>query len=124
MFGRVLGRCPRLDDAQRTDLTQVEILMANEGNLKVTIVGDLANVPQIPSAVLRLRKCDETLQFVYDVLGALATPHRILAPAGSSATVPGIRKISPPKDEEYGEGWDYTGRSALRLAEEALAPAT
>ena len=36
------------------------------------------------------------------------------------ATVPGITKISPPEDAEYGEWWHYTGRSALRLAEEAF----
>ena len=52
---------------------------------------------------------------------ALATLHRILAPGGVLlATVPGITKISPPEDEEYGEWWHYTGRSLRRLAEEAF----
>ena len=32
----------------------------------------------------------------------------------------GITKLSPPEDEEYGEWWHYTGRSARRLAEEAF----
>jgi hypothetical protein len=45
--------------------------------------------------------------------------HRILAPGGVLlATVPGITKISPPEDEEFGEWWHYTARSFGRLAEE------
>ena len=36
------------------------------------------------------------------------------------ATVPGITKISPPEDEEFGEWWHYTARSLGRLAEEAF----
>ena len=52
---------------------------------------------------------------------ALATLHRILEPGGVLlATVPGITKISPPEDEEFGEWWHYTARSAKRLAEEAF----
>ena len=48
---------------------------------------------------------------------------RILAPGGVLlATVPGITKISPPEDEEWGEWWHYTRRSAFRLAEEAFGP--
>jgi hypothetical protein len=38
------------------------------------------------------------------------------------ATVPGITKISPPEDEEFGEWWHFTGRSLGRLAEEAFGP--
>ena len=63
----------------------------------------------------------QTLQFVWDVRAAFATLHRILAPGGVLlATVPGITKISPPEDEEFGEWWHYTARSAKRLAEEAF----
>ena len=61
---------------------------------------------------------------MYDVRAALATLHRILAPGGVLlATVPGLTKISPPEDEEWGEWWHYTSRSALRLAEEAFGEA-
>ncbi len=34
--------------------------------------------------------------------------------------MPGVTKISPPEDEEWGEWWHYTSRSARRLAEEAF----
>jgi SAM-dependent methyltransferase len=100
---------------------QVDILMATDGNPQATIVGDLAAAPQIPSDTFDCVIVTQTLQFVYDVRAALATLHRILQPGGVLlATVPGITKISPPEDEQYGEWWHFTARSAQRLAEEAF----
>ena len=103
------------------DVERVDILMATEGNPQATIVGDLADASQIPSDTFDCAIVTQTLQFVYDVRAALATLHRVLAPGGVLlATMPGITKISPPEDEEYGEWWHFTARSALRLAEEAF----
>jgi SAM-dependent methyltransferase len=105
------------------DVERSDILMANDGNPLATIVGDLTDAPQIPTDTFDCTIVTQTLQFVYDVRAALATIHRILAPGGVLlATVPGITKISPPEDEEYGEWWHYTARSARRLAEEAFGP--
>jgi SAM-dependent methyltransferase len=99
----------------------VDILMATEGNPRATIVGDLSDAPQIPSDAFDCAIVTQTLQFVYDVRAAMATLHRILTPGGVLlATVPGLTKISPPEDEEYGEWWHFTARSAERLAEEAF----
>jgi SAM-dependent methyltransferase len=103
------------------EVEHVDILMATEGNPQATIVGDLTEAPQIPSDGFDCAIVTQTLQFVYDVRAALATLHRILAPGGVLlATVPGITKISPLEDEEYGEWWHFTARSARRLAEEAF----
>ena len=104
-----------------SDVARSDILMAKEGNPQATIVGDLTDAPHIPDDAFDCAIVTQTLQFVYDVRSALATLHRILKPGGVLlATVPGITKISPPEDEEYGEWWHYTGRSARRLAEEAF----
>jgi len=103
------------------DIERVDILMATEGNAQATIVGDLTDAPQIPSNAFDCAIVTQTLQFVYDVRAALATLHRVLAPGGVLlATVPGITKISPPEDEQYGEWWHFTARSAQRLAEETF----
>ena len=103
------------------DVERVDILMAKEGNPEATIVRDLTDAPQIPSDTFDCVIVTQTLQFVFDIRAALTTIHRILAPGGVLlATVPGITKISPLEDEEYGEWWHYTGRSARRLAEEAF----
>jgi len=103
------------------DVGRVDVLMATEGNPQATIVGDLADAPQIPSDSFDCAIVTQTLQFVYDVRAALATLHRILAPGGVLlATAPGITKISPPEDEQFGEWWHFTARSIGRLAEEAF----
>jgi SAM-dependent methyltransferase len=100
---------------------RVDILMATEGSPEATIVGDLTDAPQIPSDAFDCAIVTQTLQFVYDIRAALATLHRVLAPGGVLlATMPGITKISPPEDEQYGEWWHFTARSARRLAEEAF----
>ena len=101
------------------DVERSDILMATEGNPQATIVGDLTDAPHIPDEAFDCAIVTQTLQFVWDVRAAFATLHRILAPGGVLlATVPGITKISPPEDEEFGEWWHYTARSLGRLAEE------
>ena len=103
------------------DVERVDVLMATEGNPRATIVGDLADAPHIPDDAFDCAIVTQTLQFVYDVRAALATLHRILAADGVLlVTVPGITKISPLEDDVFGEWWHYTGRSALRLGEEAF----
>ena len=120
--GRVLEiAAPDYTTAFGTAVTQVDILMATEGNPQATIVGDLASAPHIPDDTFDCAIVTQTLQFVYDVRAALATLHRVLAPGGVLlATVPGLTKISSIEDAEFGEWWHYTGRSARRLAEEAF----
>jgi SAM-dependent methyltransferase len=120
--GRVLEiAAPDYTSKFGRDVNQVDILMASEGHPQATIVGDLADAPHIPDDTFDCAIVTQTLQFVYDIRGAFATLHRILAPGGVLlATVPGITKISPPEDEEWGEWWHYTGRSARRLGEEAF----
>ena len=103
------------------DVERVDVLMATEGNPEATIVGDLADAPQIADDSFDCAVVTQTLQFVYDIRGAFATLHRILAPGGVLlVTVPGLTKISPREDEIWGEWWHYTSRSAKRLAEEAF----
>jgi SAM-dependent methyltransferase len=98
-----------------------DILMATEGNPRATIVGDLTDAPHIADDTFDCAIVTQTLQFVYDVRAAFGTLHRILKPDGVLlATAPGITKISPPEDDEYGEWWHYTARSLGRLAEEAF----
>jgi SAM-dependent methyltransferase len=120
--GRVLEiAAPDYTNRFGKDVAQVDILMATEGNPEATLVGDLADSPHIPADTFDCAIVTQTLQFVWDTRAALATLHRILAPGGVLlATVPGLTKISPPEDEEYGEWWHFTARSVQRLAEEAF----
>ena len=120
--GRVLEiAAPDYTSRFGSSVERSDILMATEGNPQATIVGDLTDAPHISDDTFDCAIVTQTLQFVYDVRAALGTLHRILEPGGVLlATVPGITKISPPEDEEYGEWWHYTARSAQRLVEEAF----
>ena len=112
---------PDYTNAFGRGVERVDILMATEGNPEATIVGDLADAPQIPSDTFDCAIVTQTLQFIYDARAALATLHRILAPGGVLlVTAPGLTKISRIEDEQFGEWWHYTGRSVRRLAEEAF----
>ena len=103
------------------DVTSVDILMAEEGNPEATIVGDLSDAPQIPDGSFDCAIVTQTLQFIYDARGALATLERILAPGGVLlATAPGLTKISPIEDAAYGEWWHYTARSLRQLGGRGL----
>jgi SAM-dependent methyltransferase len=105
-------------------VTSVDVLMAEGGNPQATIVADLTDAPQIPSDAFDCAIVTQTLQYVFDAPAALATLHRILAPAGVLlATAPGLTKISPAEDGPYGEWWHYTARSLRRLAGEAFGDA-
>jgi SAM-dependent methyltransferase len=123
--GRVLEiAAPDYTNAFGQDVEHVDILMATEGNPTATIVGDLTAAPHIPDESFDCAIVTQTLQFVYDVRSALATLHRILVPGGVLlATVPGVTKISRIEDEQFGEWWHFTGRSARRLAVEVFGEA-
>jgi SAM-dependent methyltransferase len=120
--GRVLEiAAPDYTTRFGSGVERVDVLMAREGNPQATIVADLADAPQIPDETFDCAIVTQTLQFVWDAPAAFTTLHRILAPGGVLlATVPGITKISPPEDEEFGEWWHFTARSARRLAEQAF----
>jgi len=120
--GRVLEiAAPDYVNRFGTGIARLDVLMAREGNPQATIVADLANAPQIPDDTFDCAIVTQTLQFVWDAPAAFSTLHRILAPGGVLlATVPGITKISPPEDEEFGEWWHFTARSVRRLAEQAF----
>ena len=125
IHGRVLEiAAPDYTSRFGRDVTNVDVLMAEEGNAEATIVGDLADAPHMPDEAFDCAIVTQTLQFVYDVRAALATLHRILAPGGVLlATAPGLTKISPIEDAAYGEWWHFTARSLRRLAAEAFGDA-
>ena len=126
--GHIRGRVLEIAGSDYTrrfgrGVEKADVLMATEGSPEATIVADLTSAPQVPDASFDCAIVTQTLQFVYDVRSALTTLHRVLAPGGVLlATVPGLTRISPLEDEEWGEWWHYTSRSARRLAEESFGP--
>lgn len=103
------------------NLESVDILHGDESNPDATLVGDLADAPQIPSNSFDCVICTQTLLLIYDVRSAIRTLHRILKPGGVVlATVPGISKICRPEIDIWGDYWRFTSLSARRLFEEVF----
>lgn len=103
-------------------VNQSDILHIDESNSKATFIGDLSNVPQIPSDSFDCIVLTQTLHFIYDFKGALQTCHRILKPGGSLLlTVPGISHIDQGVWKEYWL-WAFTDKSMRRLMNEFFKP--
>lgn len=101
-------------------VTQSDVLNLLEGTPGTTIVGDLADAPQIPSDIFDCIVLTETLQCIYDVKAAIRTIHRILKPGGVALVT--VAGISQTYDNPWGDYWcwNFTPISARRLFEEAF----
>jgi SAM-dependent methyltransferase len=106
-------------------VTNSEVLHAEEGNPNATIVGDLASGENIPSDTFDCVILTQTLLVIYDVRAAIRTIHRILKPGGVVlVTIPGVsHKISRGDMDKWGDFWRFTTRSAQQLFTEVF-PAT
>jgi SAM-dependent methyltransferase len=105
------------------NVVEVDILNVREGIPGTTIVGDIADAPQIPSDRFDCVVFTQTLQLIYDVKSAIRTLYRILKPGGVLlATFPGISQIYDP---DWGDSWywNFTALSSRKLFEEVLATA-
>ena len=91
--------------------TRRDVLHVHHGNPAATIVGDLADAPQIADATFDCIVVTQTLHLIYDVDRAVATLHRILRPGGVVlATFPGISQLS---EDEWSRTWSWAFDSRL-----------
>jgi SAM-dependent methyltransferase len=82
---------------------------------EATIVGDLADLSNVPADSFDCMIITQTLHLIYDVRKALENVYRVLKPGGVLlATFPGITQIS---DDEWRESWHwgFTSSSTKRL---------
>jgi SAM-dependent methyltransferase len=99
-------------------VTRADVLHVEAGH-SATIVGDLATGDGIPEAAFDAIVLTQTLQFVFDVGGAISTLRRALAPGGVLlATAPGISQISRYDADRWGDWWRFTRASLERLLAE------
>jgi hypothetical protein len=96
-------------------VTQADVLDIDAGNADATIVADLSVGEGIPQRAFDCFVLTQTLQFIYDVHGAVVQSHRLLRPGGVLlATVPIVARIAP----RYGlttDYWRFTPASCARL---------
>ncbi len=127
--GDIRGRVLEIGDRRYTErfggakVTQSDVLNVKPGNNQTTIIADLTSAAHIPSNTFDCAILTFTLQFVYDVRAALRTLYRILKPGGVLLiAVPGISQIARYDDDNWGEYWRFTSRSARMLFEEVFQP--
>jgi len=93
-----------------------EILHASGDNPKATYVGDLTNIPQIPSETYDCIILTQTLQLIADLDSAVNTLYRILKKGGVLLiSVPGISQIYVDKKNRWPDYWRFTVHSARWL---------
>jgi hypothetical protein len=106
-----------------TDVQHSDVLHAQEGNPKATIVADLTCASHIPAESYNCIIIPQTFQFIYDMRAALSHCLRILKPNGVIlATFSGISPISRYDMDRWGEYWRLTSVSAVKLFSEFFPP--
>jgi SAM-dependent methyltransferase len=120
----VAGRTLEIGDDEYTRryggdrTTRRDVLHVHGRNPAATIVGDLADAPQIVDGTFDCIVVTQTLHLIYDVDRAVATLHRILRPGGVVlATFPGISQLS---GDEWSRTWSWAFDS--RLVRRLFAP--
>jgi SAM-dependent methyltransferase len=117
----VAGRTLEIGDDEYTRryggdrTTRRDVLHVHGRNPAATIVGDLADSPQIADMTFDCIVVTQTLHLIYDVGLAVATLHRISRPGGVVlATFPGISQLS---GDEWSRtwSWGFDSRLARRL---------
>jgi SAM-dependent methyltransferase len=103
-------------------VSKSEVLYAQEGNPKATLVADLTAADHVPPNSFDCIILTQTLQFIYDFPAAITTLHRILKPNGVLlATFPGISQISRYDMDRWGDYWRFTTLSARKIFERDFA---
>jgi SAM-dependent methyltransferase len=106
-------------------VTASDILHVTAENPRATIVGDLADAPQIPEAAFDTLIVTQTLHLIYDARAAARTMHRMLKPGGVLLlTVPGITQIPHGTPWAHTWFWAFTPLSVQRMLAEAFAGGT
>jgi glycosyltransferase involved in cell wall biosynthesis len=101
-------------------LQKTEILHVDSNNPKATYIGDITDIPQIPSAHFDCVILTQTLHLIYDFKAAINTCHRILKSGGALLlTVPGISHIDQGAWKDYWL-WSFTDKSIQRVLSETF----
>jgi SAM-dependent methyltransferase len=99
-------------------VTYSDILHVSTDNPRATLVGDLSEGDNFPSAMFDCIVLTQTLHLIFDMRKAIATLHRMLKPSGVLlATVPGVSSIDRG---QWGSSWYWSLSPAAlsRLLEE------
>lgn len=106
-----------------TGVTASHVLDVDPSNRQATLVADLEQPNEFPTAAFDCIVLTQTLQYVYDLPAAVSSIHGALRPGGVClATVPLISRLDAavPPESEY---WRLTGAACARLFGERFGTA-
>jgi glycosyltransferase involved in cell wall biosynthesis len=121
---RIRGRVLEIGDNEYTmrfgdtRVDKSDILHVDASNSKATIIGDLAELPQLADDSFDCIILTQTLQLVYNYKAAIETCFRILKAGGALLiTVPGISQIA---SDQWSERWcwSFTAYSITKILQE------
>ncbi len=100
-------------------VTQSDVLDVRPGYNDATIIADLSIGEGIPAEAFDCIILTQTLNFIYDVHGAIRTVYRSLKPGGTVlVSVSGIAQNGADEMAYCGDFWRFTSLSLLRLFQE------
>ena len=109
-------------DRYGTNVEHCDILDIDPANPKASIITDLSVAQSIGSDQFDCFVLTQTLQFIYNLHGALVHCRRILRPQGVLlATVPAVGRIFP-NDTINPDYWRFTASSCSALFAEVFGP--
>ena len=123
--GDVRGNALEVKDADYTkrygrDVARADVLDIDADNPQATIIADLSVGEGIPEAFFDCFILTQTLQYIYDLRGAVAQCERLLRPGGVLlVTVPCLSRIVHGAGLEW-DYWRFTGASCRRLFGDAF----
>ena len=126
--GDVRGNALEVKDADYIrkygrDVVRTDVLDIDAANPQATIVADLSIGEGIPASFFDCFILTQTLQYIYDLRGAVAQCERLLRPGGVLlVTVPSLSRIVHGAGLEW-DYWRFTAASCRRLFGEAFGDA-
>ncbi|MFL5617302.1 MAG: class I SAM-dependent methyltransferase [Gemmatimonadaceae bacterium] len=118
--GDVRGNALEVKDAAYTrryghDVVRSDVLDLDAANPQATIIADLSTGDGIPESFFDCFILTQTLQYIYDLRGAVAQCERLLRPGGVLlVTVPSLSRIVHGAGLEW-DYWRFTAASCQRL---------
>jgi SAM-dependent methyltransferase len=105
------------------DVVRTDVLDIDAANPQATIVADLSVGEGIPASFFDCFILTQTLQYIYNLRGAVAQCERLLRPGGVLlVTVPSLSRIVHGAGLEW-DYWRFTAASCRRLFGEAFGDA-
>ena len=104
------------------DVESRDVLDIDATNPNATLVADLANTTELPSARYDCFILTQTLQLIFDFRAAIASSHKLLRPGGTLlVTVPCVSRVVPRYGQET-DYWRFTPASCRRLFGDVFGP--